>query len=77
MWESNGWHVEGARLGMRGSVGGGWSTDGWWEGRSQWQGCEGAKWGMCRSKGGGAMVGMWKSDNRDVGGTMAVRGGGG
>ena len=27
-WESNGWHVEGARLGMRGSVGGGWSTDG-------------------------------------------------
>ena len=56
---------------MRGSVGGGWSTDGWWEGRSQWQGCEGVKWGMCRSKGGGAMVGMWKSDSRDVGGTMA------
>ena len=49
---------------MRGSVGGGWSADGWWEGRSQWQGCEGAKWGMCGSKGGGrvAMVGMWKSE---------------
>ena len=66
--ESNGWHVEGVRLGMRGSVGGGWSADGErWRESNGWH-VEGARLGMRGS------VGWWEEYRWLVGGKEPMAG---